>query len=110
MSFQLWSSNLTNCNLCQVDWENYRKNKKANISKQSQQQQPSPIIPKANTKISQDANNRTESPREDFAYVNNFLQDPKNRQPSSPSVRTIMTTATKVPILEWRDDNLFLKL
>ena len=37
------------------------------------------------------------SPREDFAYVNNFLQDPANRQqPSSPSVRTIMTTATKV--------------
>ena len=37
------------------------------------------------------------SPREDFAYVNNFLADPANRQqPSSPSVRTIMTTATKV--------------
>ena len=95
MSFQLSSSNLPNCNLCQVDWENYRKNKKANISKQSQQQ-ASPIIQKQNTKISQDANNRTESPREDFAYVNSFLQDPKNRQPSSPSVRTIMTTATKV--------------
>ena len=40
-----------------------------------------------------------DSPRnsggEDFSYVNNFLGDLKNRPPQSPSIRTIMTTATK---------------
>ena len=83
--------------LLKVDWEDFRKNKKENISKQhSKQQTASPIIAKQSFSKLSPSNARTDSPREDFAYVNNFLQDPKNRQPSSPSVRTIMTTATKV--------------
>ena len=81
----------------QVDWENYRKNKKASISKQSSS---SPRVVKQSKKMVKPPRESREvvaSPREDFAYVNNFLQDPANRQqPSSPSVRTIMTTATKV--------------
>ena len=83
--------------LLKVDWEDFRKNKKENISKQhSKQQTASPIIAKQSFSKLSPSNARTDSPREDFAYVNNFLQDPKNRQPSSPSIRTIMTTATKV--------------
>ena len=85
--------------LLQVDWENYSKNKKASLSKQSS---ASPAVVKASKKVPKPPRESRESravasPREDFAYVNNFLQDPANRQhPSSPSVRTIMTTATKV--------------
>ena len=73
------------------------KNKKASISKQTT---ASPRVTKQNKKMVKPPRESREvvaSPREDFAYVNNFLQDPANRQqPSSPSVRTIMTTATKV--------------
>ena len=82
----------TNNVLFKVDWETYRKNKSENISKHTSQ--ASPVIAKQNSKFV----GRTDSPREDFAYVNNYLQDPKNKQPSSPSIRTIMTTATKVNI------------
>ena len=84
----------------QVDWENYSKNKKASLSKQSS----SPAVSKAGKKVAKPPreSRAAASPREDFAYVKNFLQDPANRQQtSSPSVRTIMTTATKV---RWNED------
>ena len=78
----------------QVDWENYRKNKKQQNNKSSKEQiKQSPTISKHPNKKSAP---RSDSPREDFAHVRNFLRDPKNRQSSSPSIRTIMTTATKV--------------
>ena len=85
----------------EVDWENYRKNKKASSSKHLNNQESSPIVPKPNKKFAKTPQNTTsknDSPRsygEDFAYVNNFLGEQKTRHPSSPSIRTIMTSATK---------------
>ena len=87
----------------EMDWEDYRKNKKASTARRLNNQESSPIIPKQNTKFMKTPQNMSNengngSPRcygEDFAYVNNFLGDQKNRHPSSPSIKTIMTSATK---------------
>lgn len=79
------------------DWLNYQKktNKAGRLNNIK-----SPAIPKQKLlKTPPNVTRERASPRgfvgEDFSYVNNFLGDLKNRPPLSPSIRTIMTTATK---------------
>ena len=89
----------------EVDWENYKKNKRASsLQSVLSAGQASPLTAHHNAKLHKTPQNKsaengtTGSPRnygEDFAYVKNFLRDQKQRAPSSPSVRTILTSATK---------------
>ena len=81
------------------DWLNYQKNtgKAGKMNNSSS----SPAVSGGKQKVRKLPQNLAarDSPRnsggEDFSYVNNFLGDLKNRPPQSPSIRTIMTTATK---------------
>ena len=71
------------------DWEDYRKNKKASTARRLNNQESSPIVPKQNKQFMKTPQNMSKengngSPMsygEDFAYVNNFLGDHKNRHP-----------------------------
>ena len=81
------------------DWLNYQKKTgKANKLNNSNSPATGTGGKQKGRKLPQNLVAR-ESPRnsggEDFSYVNNFLGDLKNRPPQSPSIRTIMTTATK---------------
>jgi hypothetical protein len=80
------------------DWLNYQKNTSKG-GRLNNGNSPAGTKNKQKLKTPQNMVRETASPRnsggEDFSYVNNFLGDLKNRPPQSPSIRTIMTTATK---------------
>ena len=81
------------------DWLNYQK--KTGKAGKMNNSSSSPAVGGKHKarKLPQNLATARDSPRnsggEDFSYVNNFLGDLKNRPPQSPSIRTIMTTATK---------------